>query len=109
MQSIDLLWEHNWVLGSSLVCVPTSGKCQNSLALFSEGQRKSHYEENEAEKQENNDLIETLKKEIKIRLQELADARAVIGENEQIKKYLNEVSPIGNKNVDQVPKQYLTL
>lgn len=107
MQSIDLLWEHNWVLESSLVCVPTSGKCQNSL--FSEGQRKSHYEENEAEKQENNDLIETLKKEIKIRLQELTDARAVIGENEQIKKYLNEVSPIGNKNVDQVPKQYLTL
>ncbi|KAF9413826.1 hypothetical protein HW555_008094, partial [Spodoptera exigua] len=67
------------------------------------GQRKSNYEENEAEKQQNNDLIDTLKKEIKLRLTELAQARAVIGEDEvQIKKYLNEVCPMGDKSADKI-------
>ncbi|KAL0850545.1 hypothetical protein ABMA28_012323 [Loxostege sticticalis] len=70
---------------------------------LSEGQRKSCYEVNEVEKQQNNDLIETLKKEIKLRLNELTQARAVISEEEvQIKKYLNEVCPLGNKNSDQI-------
>ncbi|XP_075979320.1 coiled-coil domain containing protein 151 [Anticarsia gemmatalis] len=70
---------------------------------LSEGQRKSNYEENEAEKQQNNDLIDTLKKEIKLRLTELAQARTVIGEEEvQIKKYLNEVCPVGSKSADQI-------
>ncbi|KAJ8734521.1 hypothetical protein PYW08_013771 [Mythimna loreyi] len=70
---------------------------------LSEGQRKSNFEENEAEKQQNNDLIDTLKKEIKARLTELAQARAVIGEEEvQIKKYLNEVCPMGDKSADKI-------
>ncbi|KAJ0180932.1 hypothetical protein K1T71_003017 [Dendrolimus kikuchii] len=70
---------------------------------LSEGQRKSHYEENEAEKQLNNDLIDTLKNEIKLRITELAQARAIISEDEaQVKKYLNDVCPIGNKGVDQI-------
>ncbi|KAJ8734301.1 hypothetical protein PYW07_014852 [Mythimna separata] len=70
---------------------------------LSEGQRKSNFEENEAEKQQNNDLIDTLKKEIKMRLTELAQARAVIGEEEvQIKKYLNEVCPMGDKSADKI-------
>ncbi|XP_028158274.1 ankycorbin [Ostrinia furnacalis] len=70
---------------------------------LSEGQRKSCYEVNEVEKQQNNDLIDTLKKEIKLRLNELTQARAVISEEEvQIKKYLNEVCPLGNKNSDQI-------
>ncbi|KAF9795576.1 hypothetical protein SFRURICE_004948 [Spodoptera frugiperda] len=70
---------------------------------LSEGQRKSNFEENEAEKQQNNDLIDTLKKEIKLRLTELAQARAVIGEDEvQIKKYLNEVCPMGDKSADKI-------
>ncbi|CAB3259241.1 unnamed protein product [Arctia plantaginis] len=68
-----------------------------------EGQRKSNYEENEAEKQQNNELIDSLKKEVKQRLAELAQAKAVIGEDEvQIKKYLNEVCPMGNKNSEQI-------
>ncbi|XP_038209270.1 unconventional myosin-Vc [Zerene cesonia] len=70
---------------------------------LSDGQRKSHYEENEAERQQNNDLIETLKSEIKLRLTELAQAREVISDEEaQIKKYLNDVCPVGNKTADQV-------
>ncbi|CAK1548089.1 unnamed protein product [Leptosia nina] len=70
---------------------------------LSDGQRKSHYEENEAEKRQNNDLIETLKKEIKLRLTELSQAKEVVNDEEaQIKKYLNDVCPIGNKNSDQV-------
>ncbi|KAG7303883.1 hypothetical protein JYU34_010788 [Plutella xylostella] len=70
---------------------------------LSEGQRKSHYEENEEEKQQNNELISTLKKEVRLRLQELAQARAVIGDEDlQIKKYLNEVSPVGDKTTDQI-------
>ncbi|XP_061717333.1 myosin-9 [Cydia pomonella] len=70
---------------------------------LSEGQRKSHYEENESEKQQNVDLIETLKKEIKLRLQELSAARAVVGADEgQVKKYLSEVCPIANKTSDQI-------
>ncbi|XP_053601398.1 interaptin [Plodia interpunctella] len=70
---------------------------------LSEGQRKSCFEENEQEKQQNNDLIETLKKEIKARLGELAQAKHVIGEEEvQVKKYLTEVCPIGNKSSDQI-------
>lgn len=74
------------------------------IPTFSEGQRKSYYEENEQEKQQNTDLIDTLKKEIKLRLGELTQARAVIGEEEaQVKKYLNDVCPIGSKNADQVP------
>ncbi|CAH2068245.1 unnamed protein product, partial [Iphiclides podalirius] len=69
---------------------------------FVQGQRKSHYEENETERKQNSDLIETLKKEIKLRIEELVQARAVIGEEEaQIKKYLNDVCPIGNKTSDQ--------
>ncbi|XP_026746499.1 centrosomal protein of 290 kDa-like [Trichoplusia ni] len=70
---------------------------------LSEGQRKSNYEENEAEKQHNNDHIDTLKKEIKLRLTELARAREVIGEEEvQIKKYLNDVCPMGDKSADLI-------
>ncbi|RVE55179.1 hypothetical protein evm_000077 [Chilo suppressalis] len=70
---------------------------------LSEGQRKSSYEVNEAEKQHNNDLIETLKKEVRLRLAELTQARAVISDEEaQIKKYLNEVCPIANKTQDQI-------
>ncbi|XP_026764657.2 synaptonemal complex protein 1 [Galleria mellonella] len=70
---------------------------------LSEGQRKSCYEENEQEKQQNNDLIETLKKEIKLRLNELAQAKTIIGEEEvQVKKYLNEICPTGNKSSDQI-------
>ncbi|KAL4721131.1 hypothetical protein ACJJTC_009411 [Scirpophaga incertulas] len=69
---------------------------------LSEGQRKSCYEVNEAEKQRNNELIETLKKEVRLRLTELAQAKAVIGEEVQLKKYLNEVCPVGNKNADQI-------
>ncbi|CAG4927107.1 unnamed protein product [Colias eurytheme] len=70
---------------------------------LSDGQRKSHYEENEAERQQNNDLIDTLKSEIKLRLTELSQARQVISDEEaQIKKYLNEVCPVGNKTADQV-------
>lgn len=39
-----------------------------------------------------------------MRLTELAQARAVIGEEEvQIKKYLNEVCPMGDKSADKVP------
>lgn len=75
--------------------------------LFAEGQRKSNYEENEAEKQQNNELIDSLKKEVKLRLTELTQAKAVIGEEEvQIKKYLNEVCPMGNKSAEQVPKSF---
>ncbi|KOB70564.1 Uncharacterized protein OBRU01_15150 [Operophtera brumata] len=70
---------------------------------LSEGQRKSYYEENEQEKLQNNDLIDTLKKEIKLRIKELAQAKAVIGEEDaQVKKYLNDVCPVGNKNADQI-------
>ncbi|XP_068629190.1 outer dynein arm-docking complex subunit 3 [Battus philenor] len=70
---------------------------------LSEGQRKSHYEENETEKKQNNDLIETLKKEIKVRLEELVQARAVIGDEEvQVKKYLNDVCSFNNKTGDQI-------
>ncbi|GBP78521.1 Coiled-coil domain-containing protein 151 [Eumeta japonica] len=70
---------------------------------LSEGQRKSHYEEFEAEKQQNNNLIDTLKKEIKERMRNLLQARALIGEDEvQIKKYLNDVCPVGNKTADQM-------
>ncbi|CAG9783279.1 unnamed protein product [Diatraea saccharalis] len=67
------------------------------------GQRKSSYELNEAEKKQNNDLIETLRKEIKLRLSELTQAREVISDEEaQIKKYLNDVCPLGNKTQDQI-------
>ncbi|XP_059060356.1 uncharacterized protein LOC131853477 [Achroia grisella] len=70
---------------------------------LSEGQRKSCYEENEQEKQQNNDLIDTLKKEIKLRLSELTQAKLIIGEEEvQVKKYLNEICPTGNKSSDQI-------
>ncbi|KAI5634978.1 hypothetical protein NE865_12302 [Phthorimaea operculella] len=70
---------------------------------LSEGQRKSCYEEYEQEKRQNNDLIETLKKEIKVRYNELKQARAVIGEeDEQIKKYLATVCPVGNKTSEQI-------
>ncbi|KAM3956276.1 coiled-coil domain containing protein 151 [Aphomia sociella] len=70
---------------------------------LSEGQRKSCYEENEQEKQQNNDLIDTLKKEIKLRLNELAQAKMIIGEEEvQVKKYLNDICPTGNKTSDQI-------
>ncbi|XP_073961248.1 outer dynein arm-docking complex subunit 3-like [Choristoneura fumiferana] len=70
---------------------------------LSEGQRKSNFEESEAEKQQNCDLIDTLKKEIKLRLRELAQARVVVGEDEvQVKKYLSSVCPIGSKNSDQI-------
>ncbi|XP_041974655.1 golgin subfamily A member 5 [Aricia agestis] len=68
---------------------------------LSEGQRKSQYEENEAERKRNVDLIATLKKEIKLRLEELAQARAVVDEA-QVKKYISEVCPIGDKTADQV-------
>lgn len=71
--------------------------------IIKEGQRKSNYEENEAEKKQNSDLIDTLKKEIRIRLQELAQAREIVGEEEaQVKKYINDVCPIGNKSSEQV-------
>ncbi|CAG9575474.1 unnamed protein product [Danaus chrysippus] len=70
---------------------------------LSEGQRKSHYEENEAEKKQNSDFIETLKNEIKLRLKELAQAREIVTEEEaMVKKYLNAVCPIGNKTADQL-------
>ncbi|XP_072935280.1 outer dynein arm-docking complex subunit 3 [Epargyreus clarus] len=70
---------------------------------LSEGQRKSHYEENEAEKKQNNDLIDTLKKEIRVRIDELTQAKEIIGEDEvQVKKYLNDVCPIGNKGADLI-------
>ncbi|XP_045452076.1 rootletin [Melitaea cinxia] len=70
---------------------------------LSEGQRKSHYEENEAEKKQNRDLIDTLKKEIKVRLVELAQAREAVSDEEaQVKKYLNDICPIGNKTTDQL-------
>ncbi|XP_047541146.1 myosin-3 [Vanessa atalanta] len=70
---------------------------------LSEGQRKSHYEENEAEKKQNSDLIDTLKKEVRLRLAELAQARQVVGDEEaQIKKFLNDVCPIGNKTADKL-------
>ncbi|XP_034840843.1 outer dynein arm-docking complex subunit 3-like [Maniola hyperantus] len=70
---------------------------------LSEGQRKSHYEENEAEKKQNSDLIDTLKKEIRLRLHELAQAREIVADEEaQVKKYLNDVCPIGNKSADQL-------
>ncbi|CAG5035333.1 unnamed protein product [Parnassius apollo] len=75
----------------------------NIYKKITEGQRKSHYEENEVEKKQNSDLIDTLKKEIKLRIEELIQARALIGEEEvQIKKYLNEVCPVGNKTGDQI-------
>lgn len=71
--------------------------------MFTEGQRKTHYEENEAEKKQNNDVIDTLKKEIKLRLEELAQAREVVGDEEaQVKKYINSVCPIGDKTSNQV-------
>ncbi|XP_037871974.1 hyaluronan-mediated motility receptor [Bombyx mori] len=70
---------------------------------LSEGQRKSNYEENEAEKQQNNDLIEALKREIKSRVAELIQARSAIGEDEvHVKKYLNDICPIGDKTADQI-------
>lgn len=70
---------------------------------MTEGQRKSNYEENEAEKQQNNDLIEALKREIKSRVAELIQARSAIGEDEvHVKKYLNDICPIGDKTADQV-------
>ncbi|XP_049885539.1 centrosomal protein of 290 kDa [Pectinophora gossypiella] len=70
---------------------------------LSEGQRKSHYEEYEQEKRQNNDLIDTLKKEIKLRVNELTQAKAVIGEEEeQVKKYLNSVCPIGKKTSEEI-------
>ncbi|XP_052737295.1 myosin-11 [Bicyclus anynana] len=70
---------------------------------LSEGQRKSHYEENEAEKKQNSDLIDTLKKEIRLRQYELAQAREVLADEEaQVKKYLNDVCPIGNKSADKL-------
>ncbi|KPI95413.1 Coiled-coil domain-containing protein 151 [Papilio xuthus] len=70
---------------------------------YTQGQRKSHYEENEAEKKQNIDLIDTLKKEIKLRTEELIQARAVIGDEEaQVKKYLNAICPLNNKTADQI-------
>ncbi|XP_039765581.1 coiled-coil domain-containing protein 150 [Pararge aegeria] len=70
---------------------------------LSEGQRKSHYEENEAEKKQNSDLIDTLKKEIRLRLYELAQAKEIVADEEaQVKKYLNDVCYIGNKSADQL-------
>lgn len=78
-------------------------------SLFIEGQRKTHYEENEAEKKQNNDIIETLKKEIKLRLEELAQAREVVGDEEaQVKKYINSVCPISDKTSEQVSTKFRT-
>lgn len=108
---------YGWVLFKSYCFIEYSSvyeRCSSSSSCdidvsicislkFSEGQRKSYYEENEQEKQQNNDLIDTMKKEIKLRLTELSQAKAVIGEEEaQIKKYLNDVCPVGNKNAEQV-------
>lgn len=71
--------------------------------VLTDGQRKSHYEENEAEKKQNSELIESLKKEIKLRLNELREVQQVISdEDANIKKYLNEVCPVGNKTADEV-------
>ncbi|XP_050663846.1 coiled-coil domain-containing protein 186 [Leptidea sinapis] len=70
---------------------------------LSEGQRKSIHEENEAEKKQNNDLIDTLKKEIKLRLQELNLAKEVLSNEEaEVKKYLNDVCPVGNKPAEKL-------
>ncbi|XP_047525347.1 putative golgin subfamily A member 6-like protein 3 isoform X2 [Pieris napi] len=69
---------------------------------LSDGQRKSYYEEYEAEKKRNSELIESLKKEIKLRLNELRESQQVLsGEDPNLKKYLNEVCPIGNKTADE--------
>ncbi|CAH4035127.1 unnamed protein product [Pieris brassicae] len=73
------------------------------LDIILDGQRKSYYEEFEAEKKRNSELIESLKKEIKLRLNELRESQQVLsGENANVKKYLNDVCPIGNKTVDEV-------
>ncbi|XP_045489865.1 putative golgin subfamily A member 6-like protein 3 [Pieris rapae] len=70
---------------------------------LSDGQRKSYYEEYEAEKKRNSELIESLKTEIKLRLNELREAQQVLGgEDAIVKKYLNDVGPIGNKTADEV-------
>ncbi|CAF4837367.1 unnamed protein product [Pieris macdunnoughi] len=70
---------------------------------LSDGQRKSYYEEYEAEKKRNSELIESLKKEIKLRLNELRESQQVLsGEDPNVKKYLNDVCPIGNKTADEV-------
>ncbi|KPJ14561.1 Coiled-coil domain-containing protein 151 [Papilio machaon] len=82
---------------------PSSAHNQWRAFELCKGQRKSYYEENEAEKKQNIDLIDTLKKEIKLRTEELVQARAVIGDKEaQVKKYLNAIYPINNKTADQI-------
>ncbi|VVC98287.1 unnamed protein product [Leptidea sinapis] len=68
--------------------------------------KKIQLSENEAEKKQNNDLIDTLKKEIKLRLHELNLAKEVLSNEEaEVKKYLNDKGS-KKKRLKELEKEY---